>query len=104
MSSAPQATKTAVCNCAKVRFTVTGVDQGAVLCHCSNCKKASGSAFAHNHVLADATITFASGADDVTAYPDGNTDSGNVWLRHFCRGCVRFFPPLPAASWTLTIV
>src|ERR1700761_7442795 len=45
MSKAPKTkvTKTSKCNCGSVEFSVTGVDKGAVLCHCANCKRSAGS-------------------------------------------------------------
>ncbi|KAK0947440.1 hypothetical protein LTR29_001048 [Friedmanniomyces endolithicus] len=81
--------RSASCLCGAVAITITGVDKGAVLCHCSNCQKSSGSSFAHNYRFLDADLTFDKGEDAVTRYEDGNTTNGNVLARHFCKVCVR---------------
>ena len=85
----------ASCLCKGVQYTVSGVDKGAVLCHCNNCQKASGSAFAHNYRFLKANIDFAKGEDLVKEYKDSNTKTGNTLSRHFCTGCV-------SLAWTLT--
>ncbi|KAK0258419.1 hypothetical protein LTR91_006570 [Friedmanniomyces endolithicus] len=80
-------TRSASCLCGAVAVTINGVDKGAVLCHCSNCQKSSGSSFAHNYRFLDADLTFDKGQDAVTRYEDGNTTNGNVLARHFCKVC-----------------
>lgn len=35
------------CLCKKIRYTIVGEPRRFVLCHCSNCKRSGGSAFAH---------------------------------------------------------
>ena len=59
--SPPKTTKSASCLCKQIQFKVTGVDRGAVACHCVNCQKGSGSAFAHNHQMTKASVEYASG-------------------------------------------
>ena len=87
--SKPKTTKSSTCLCGAVALTVTGVDKGAVACHCSNCQKASGSAFAHNYRFLNSDLSFPSGEELVRKYADGDTKSGNVLARHFCSKCVR---------------
>ncbi|KAK5173535.1 uncharacterized protein LTR77_002216 [Saxophila tyrrhenica] len=89
MSKAPEqkVTKTSTCNCGQVEVIVTGVDKGTVFCHCDNCKKASGSAFAHNHRFTKAELQFKKGQDVVREYKDGNTKSGATVNRNFCSNC-----------------
>ena len=91
----PQTTRSAICNCKQVEISVTGVDKGAVLCHCSNCQKASGSAFAHNHRLFPSELQIVKGNDLVKQYQDRDTKSGNTLNRHFCSNCVRSNPTFP---------
>jgi hypothetical protein len=90
MSSKPKITKTSACNCGAVRITVTGRDKSAVHCYCSNCKRATGTAFAHNHRFVDADLVFEKGEDVVKRYADGDTNSGRVMYRHFCGNCVSY--------------
>ncbi|KAK3053330.1 hypothetical protein LTR09_005499 [Extremus antarcticus] len=79
--------RSARCNCGDVEITVTGVDKSAVHCYCLNCKRATGTAFAHNHRFVKAELQYHRGQDVVKQYADGTTDSGNVMYRHFCSTC-----------------
>lgn len=88
--SKPEITKTSICNCKRIELSVTGVDKGAVLCHCDNCQRASGSAFAHNHRLLSAKMTVKRGQDLIKEYADSNTKSGKTLNRHFCSNCVSY--------------
>jgi hypothetical protein len=59
-----------------------------VHCYCPNCKRQTGSAFAHNHRFVQSELTFLKGEDLIKMYADGDTDSGNIMYRHFCSNCV----------------
>ena len=85
--SAPTS-RTSSCLCDAVNITFNGQDKGAVLCHCANCKSASGSAFMHNHRLLKADINITKGLDYLREYADAATTSGNTLYRHFCANCV----------------
>lgn len=78
----------ASCLCKGVQFTLSGQDKGAVLCHCSNCKSFTGSAFAHNYRFMKAKVEYQKGEDLVKLYKDDNTKSGKVLERFFCGRCV----------------
>lgn len=78
----------ASCLCKGVQFTLSGQDKGAVLCHCSNCKSFTGSAFAHNYRFMKAKVEYQKGEDLVKSYKDDNTKSGKVLERFFCGRCV----------------
>jgi len=54
----PKTTKSASCLCGKANFSVTGVLKEALLCHCINCQKGSGSAFAYNQRFLDAKVQY----------------------------------------------
>ena len=76
-------TRTASCRCGQLRATVTGDHVRFSVCHCLNCKKRSGSAFAaqarwpRDQVRIDGTSkTFVKVAD-----------SGNKASFHFCPDC-----------------
>ncbi|CAK3844764.1 glutathione-dependent formaldehyde-activating enzyme family [Lecanosticta acicola] len=79
--------RTSSCLCGAVSITFEGFDKGAVLCHCSNCKSASGSAFMHNHRLLKADIHITQGLHCLREYADSATTSGNTLYRHFCSNC-----------------
>jgi hypothetical protein len=76
-------TRTASCRCGQLRATVTGDPVRVSVCHCLNCKKRSGSAFAvqarwsRDHVeIEGQSKTFVIVAD-----------SGNRATFHFCPEC-----------------
>ena len=72
------------CLCGSVRYVVAGKLASAGYCHCSDCRKFTGSAFsvtvpvptAKFKLLAGNTRTFTTIAD-----------SGNALTRHFCAEC-----------------
>lgn len=91
-NSKPQVTKSSICNCRQCELSVKGVDKGAVICHCSNCQKGSGSAFAHNHRFLPGELQIVKGKDVIKQYADSDTKSGNTLYRHFCGNCVSRLP------------
>jgi hypothetical protein len=78
---------TGSCLCKRIQYTLTGTDKGPVLCHCSNCQKTTGSAFANNHRFTRAEINFSAGSNVPKSYKDSNTISGNTLTRFFCGDC-----------------
>jgi len=75
--------RTASCRCGQLKATVTGDPVRLSVCHCLNCKKRSGSAFAvQARWPADqVTIEGQSKGFELTA------DSGNRATFHFCPEC-----------------
>jgi hypothetical protein len=75
--------RTASCRCGQLRATVTGEPVRVSVCHCLNCKKRSGSAFAvqARWPKAQATIEGESKTFVIVA------DSGNKATFHFCPEC-----------------
>ncbi len=76
-------TRTASCRCGRLRATVTGEPVRVSVCHCLNCKKRSGSAFAvqARWPAGQVSIEGKSKSFAVTA------DSGNSATFHFCPDC-----------------
>lgn len=70
------------CLCGKVQFTITGPVDDIVYCHCSQCRKAQGSAFATNANVAAHDFTFLSGEDNLSAYQYSEHQK-----KYFCRSC-----------------
>ncbi len=70
------------CLCGKVRFVITGEIKSIIMCHCSQCRKAQGSAFATNGIVDAKCFTFVSGEDELTGY---ETSAGKT--RYFCKHC-----------------
>ncbi|KAF7370437.1 DUF636 domain-containing protein [Mycena sanguinolenta] len=75
------------CLCHKVRFTVEGDPFTCGLCHCSNCQKATGSAFMTNAFFVPDKLTVTEGQEFIKAYDDNDTTSGNTLIRQFCSNC-----------------
>lgn len=70
------------CLCGKVQFTITGPINNIVYCHCSQCRKAQGSAFASNANVNSRDFTFVSGEDNLSAYQYAEHQK-----KYFCRNC-----------------
>ncbi|HBZ69466.1 MAG TPA: hypothetical protein DEP35_06940 [Deltaproteobacteria bacterium] len=70
------------CLCGGVRFRVTGKLGPAVYCHCKQCQRASGSAFAANAPARTRYFELTSGDDLVSEY-----ESSPGKYRAFCRRC-----------------
>ena len=70
------------CLCGAVRFEIAGPIRNIVYCHCSRCRKAQGSAFATNGIVAAGDLSITSGADELTVY-----ESMPGKTKHFCRVC-----------------
>ena len=75
--------RTASCRCGQLRATVTGEPRRVSVCHCLNCKKRSGSAFAvqARWPVDQVKIEGRSKSFEKVA------DSGNWATFHFCPDC-----------------
>ena len=78
---------TGSCLCGTISYTLSSPPKSSVLCHCKNCKKASGSSFAANdwHALSDLTIN--SGSSTLKTYIDDSLNSTGNIQRQFCGKC-----------------
>jgi hypothetical protein len=70
------------CLCGAVKYEVRGEFQTAVYCHCSRCRKASGSAFASNAVAAARDFVVVKGQESLKVF---STPEGVH--RSFCSNC-----------------
>jgi len=70
------------CLCGAVRFEITGAIRNIVYCHCSQCRKAQGSAFATNGIVGADAFKFVSGETELTGF-----ESSPGQVKHFCRRC-----------------
>ncbi len=82
------------CLCGTVRFEISGTFERFYLCHCSRCRKGSGSAHAANLFSSEAEITWLSGEDCIESYrvPDA------LHRRSFCRTCGSALPRVEAGG------
>jgi hypothetical protein len=70
------------CLCGVVRFEIAGPIRNIVYCHCSRCRKAQGSAFATNGIVAAGDFNITQGADALTVY-----ESMPKKTKAFCQHC-----------------
>ncbi|WP_368881643.1 GFA family protein [Shewanella algae] len=87
------------CLCGKVRFEISAELQQFFLCHCSRCRKDSGSAHSANLFSDSAELTWLSGQDAITAF----TLPGTRHSRHFCAVCGSALPKAVKGSHLLQI-
>jgi hypothetical protein len=73
---------TGSCLCRAIRYEVHGGLAAIQVCHCGDCRKAQGSAFATNIPVETADFRLISGADRLQAY-----ESSPGKQRVFCRDC-----------------
>lgn len=76
-------TRTASCRCGKLKATVTGEPVRVSVCHCLNCKKRSGSAFAVQARWPSAQVSIEGQSKTFVMV----ADSGNSATFHFCPDC-----------------
>ncbi|MBU0653511.1 MAG: GFA family protein [Gammaproteobacteria bacterium] len=70
------------CLCGAVRFEITGPIRNIVYCHCSQCRKAQGSAFATNGIVQTADFHIIAGEGQLTGY-----ESTPGQTKYFCKVC-----------------
>ena len=76
-------THTASCRCGQLKATVTGDPVRVSVCHCLNCKKRSGSAFAAQARWPEEQVTIEGQSTPWVIV----ADSGNRATFHFCPDC-----------------
>lgn len=88
------------CLCGGVRFELERAVGPFELCHCSRCRKATGSAFAPAIGVRTEDFRFTAGQELVTSYTLPVEREPPAYQRSFCRRCGSLVPdPPPGASW-----
>ncbi|MDC9714228.1 MAG: GFA family protein [Gammaproteobacteria bacterium] len=70
------------CLCGKVKFQITQKITDIVMCHCSECRRVQGTAFATNGNVENKNFKFLSGEDSLTEFKENDNKS-----RFFCKTC-----------------
>jgi hypothetical protein len=78
------------CLCGTVKFEISGAFEGFFFCHCSRCRKGTGSAHASNLVSTKAKVQWLSGEGNVKTYGV----PGTRHERSFCAECGAALPGL----------
>ena len=93
----PQVTLKGSCLCGTVQYEVTGDPQRFYHCHCSRCRKSSGTGHASNIMMTSATLVFSHGESRLKQF---KLPEAKRFSRQFCTECgspvVRFVPELNA--------
>ncbi|MCI5075732.1 GFA family protein [Oricola sp.] len=74
---------TGSCLCGAVAFEINGEFDRFFLCHCSRCRKFSGTAHAANLFCFEGDMTWLSGEDRIKAYEVPDTR----FMKNFCADC-----------------
>ena len=70
------------CLCGELRYAISGRSPGINYCHCRQCRKASGTAFATNMAVAAENFEIQSGAGSLKSF-----ESSPGKRRFFCAEC-----------------
>jgi hypothetical protein len=70
------------CLCGKIKFEIDRKIQDIIHCHCSQCRKAQGTAFATNGNVDKNNFTLLSGENNLTGY-----ESTHGQTKYFCKTC-----------------
>lgn len=72
------------CLCSEVRFTATGSPLQAMVCHCTMCQRATGSAFSVELVFSKKRVEIQG---PLAFYDHRSADHGRMMHFSFCRTC-----------------
>lgn len=90
-----QTTLTGGCLCGTVRYEVIGEPAKFYHCHCSRCRKSTGTGHASNMLIANAQLKYVEGEEQVKRYKIPESER---FTRVFCSECgalvARFVPEL----------
>lgn len=88
------------CLCGRVRYRVRGPFDAFHLCHCSQCRRSTGSAHAANIFTSPDRLEWLSGEELVQRY---TPDEPDVISKSFCRHCGSLVPYTSLKSGRLII-
>ena len=87
------------CLCGAVKFHISGAFDCFFLCHCSRCRKDSGSAHSANLFSSSATITWVSGEENTRRF----RLSATKHVKCFCTNCGSALPFYQEADGVLVV-
>lgn len=89
------------CNCGRVRYTLASSPLAVAVCHCTRCRRQSGSAYSVNLVMKAKHVQIEG---ELTAYDDPESDSGMPVRREFCGTCGSPIRSTPTAQPALVAI
>jgi hypothetical protein len=72
------------CLCGAIRYQVSGDLVRMAMCHCDDCRRATGSSFATNVFVKEEDLEILQGSPKAFEHP---ADSGNTMTKEFCGDC-----------------
>jgi len=75
------------CLCGGVRYELRGEPLKSVVCHCLECRKASGSSFMANSMYKSSQLKIIAGEPNLKTYDDRKAASSATRHRQFCSVC-----------------
>ena len=84
--TSPTPFATGSCLCHSIHYTLTAPPFASVICHCVNCRKSSGVAFATNALFQSTALQIPE-SPDLKTFEDKDTLSGSTVSRKFCGKC-----------------
>ncbi|KAL2867639.1 GFA family protein [Aspergillus lucknowensis] len=98
-------TLTGACLCGKITYALdlpaSEPNPKLVLCHCTSCKRYTGSGFSTNIMIPKSALRWTSGTPKV--FLDSSADSGNALPREICGDCGSHFTSGPSGSPTIAL-
>ncbi|MFT5656777.1 MAG: hypothetical protein ACI9KN_000046 [Gammaproteobacteria bacterium] len=88
------------CLCGKVQYAATGPFSTFHICHCSQCRRSTGSAHASNIFTTPDRLEWLSGEDQIKQYIP---DEPDIISKSFCRHCGSLVPYISVQSGKLII-
>lgn len=88
------------CLCGAVKYQVAGEAKRFYHCHCSRCRKATGTGHASNLFLQPATLDWLSGGEHVRAF---KVPEAKRFTNQFCGLCGGRLPRQPAGTDTVIL-
>ncbi|KAG4416914.1 hypothetical protein IFR04_009924 [Cadophora malorum] len=78
---------TGSCLCRAITYQIKGPPGYTGICHCTNCRKWTGSMFTANSGYMKSQLSLLTGEEDLKTYVDSETTSGLSLMRQFCGKC-----------------
>ena len=86
-TSPPSSRATGSCLCSAITYTLTSPALTSIMCHCKNCRKASGGPFMTNCIFPKSALIITRGTEALRTYDDSDNLSGRTISRSFCGIC-----------------
>ena len=91
---------TGSCLCGAVKYEVAGEAKRFYYCHCSRCRKATGTGHASNLFLQPATLTWRTGQEHIRAF---KVPEAQRFTNQFCSICGGRLPRQPEGADTVVV-